>query len=1545
TAPPRIRRRSVILILPGEAIPFGRPYRTHLNGPRKLLTARKRVGPLPARRLAWSHVSPRSSDHHSPSSSSPLDSSPVHSSGLDAPNQAHSGSSTRDVSPRLGYPPRREPRHSEEFCCWCAAPLSTLYPLNTTESSSGNSSERPMHSSSHSAGPSRKRCRSPVDYVPSSTLVMGSLAPTRTDLLPPRKRLNMELGIGDGDDVRDHVEIDPRDVRDDTDEYEAGTCAGDTVEDSSDSSGIRDGIVRSFKDMSIDLDNVVRDFYHNMSEGTGLLLVNGRGDRPVARECTYQDFMKCQPLSFKETEGVVGLIRWSEKIETMFHISNCPKRYQVKYATCTLLDSALTWWNSHKRTIGTDAAYAFIWRETVEVMMMCTAQENEIQKMEQTEFVRIVGVVRKTMTCFLTLKGSQRVLYHDGIVIAAEPTRLQDAVRIANNLMDQKLKGYVVRNAENKRILNNNYRNNCGQQPPYKRQNTRGQNVARAYMAGNNEKNGYEGTLPFCNKCKLHHEGQCTAKCRNCKRIRHPARDCRSVVTIPTQGTPGPNQGVITYFECGAQGHYQKDYPKVKNQNRGNKERVPDARGKAYVLGGGDANPSSNTVMGTFLHNDHHAYMLFDSGADRSFISNTFSALLDIIPSALDVSYAVELADERTSETNTVLRGCTLGLLGHLFNIDLMPIDLGSFDVIIDMDWLVKNHAVIVCDEKIVCIPYGNKILIVQEDKSDKEKKLTLIIISCVKAQKYMEKGCQLFLVQVTMKENKDEKSMRSDCRRADLLAPSEMEELSTQLQELSDKGFIRPSSSPWGAPVLFVKKKDGSFRMCIDYRELNKLTVKNRYPLPRIDDLFDQLQGSSVYSKIDLRSGYHQLRVRDEDIPKTAFRTRYGHYEFQVMPFGLTNAPAVFMDLMNRVCRPYLDKFVIVFIDDILIYSKTKEEHDVHLRLILELLKKEELYAKFSKCDFWLSKVQFLGHVIDSEGIHVDPAKIESIKDWESPKTPTEIRQFLGLAGYYRRFIEGFSKISKPMTKLTQKSVKFNWGEKEETAFQTLKQKFGYAPILALPDYSLSRQLKIHEKNYTTHDLELGAVVFALKMWRHYLYGTKCVVYTDHKSLQHILDQKELNMRQRRWLELLSDYDCELRYHPGKANVVADALSRKNRPKPLRVRALVMTIGLNLPARILNAQVEARKEENFGTEDLHGMIKNLEPRADGTLCLRNRSWIPLFGDLRALIMHDPHKKSIRSSLHGSYKMYQVFEEALLRPNMKSEIADIVRKCMTAQSGQDMIWVIVDRLTKSAHFLPAKENDSMEKLTRQYLKEVVSRHGVPVSIISDRDGSYHTSIKAAPFEALYGRKCRSPVCWAEVGDAQLTGPEIVRETTEKIIQIKHRLQALRDRQKCYADKRRKPLEFQVGDKVMLKVSPWKGVIRFGKQGKLNPRYIGPFKILAKVGTVAYRLELPEKLSRVHSTFHVSNLKKCLSDEPLAIPLDEIHIDEKLHFIEEPVEIMDREVKRLKQSRIPIVKVRWNSKRGPEYTWEREDQMQKKYPHLFTNPASAPRATP
>nr|GEV41056.1 putative reverse transcriptase domain-containing protein [Tanacetum cinerariifolium] len=728
-------------------------------------------------------------------------------------------------------------------------------------------------------------------------------------------------------------------------------------------------------------------------------------------------------------------------------------------------------------------------------------------------------------------------------------------------------------------------------------------------------------------------------------------------------------------------------------------------------------------------------------------------------------------------------------------------------------------------------------------------------------------------------------------------LAPSEMKELSDQLFELFDKGFIRPRSSPWGALVLLVKKKDETFRMCIDYRELNKLTVKNRYPLPRIDDLFVQLQGSSVYSKINLRLSYYQLRVREEYISKTTFKTRYVHYEFQVMPFGLTNAP------MNQ------------------------EEHEEHLKLILELLKKEELYAKFSKCEFWIPKVQFFGHMIDSQG----------------------------LAGYYRIFIEGFSKIAKSMTKLTHKEVKFDWGNKEEAAFQLIKQKLCSAPILALPEGNkdfvvyydasdkglgivlmqrekviayASRQLKIYEENYTTHDLELGSVVFALKIWRRYLYGTKCIVFTDHKILQHILDQKELNMRQRCWLELLSDYDYELRYHLGKANVVVDALSRKERDKPLRVRALVMAIGLELPKQILNAQTEAQKPENIKNEDVGGMlVKNskdpekvrtekLEPRADGTLCLNGRSWLPCYGDLRTVMMHESHKLKYSIRL-GSDKIYQDMKKLYLLPNMKADIATYVSECLTCAK------------VKAKHQRPS--GLSLQKALD--FGKVWVNHFPLVEF--SYNNSYHASIKAAPFETLFGLKCSSPVCWAEVGEVQFLGPEIVQETTKKVIQIKKRIQAAKDRQKSYADLKCKPMEFQVGDSVMLKVSLWKGVVRFGKRGKINPRYVGLFKVLEKVGSVAYKLKLPEELSKVHNTFHVSNLKKCYADKPLAVPLDGLHFDDKLHCVEEPIKIMDRKVKRLKRSRIPIVKVRWNSKRGPEFTWEREDQFRKKYPHLFT----------
>ncbi|GJS86844.1 reverse transcriptase domain-containing protein [Tanacetum coccineum] len=1029
------------------------------------------------------------------------------------------------------------------------------------------------------------------------------------------------------------------------------------------------------------------------------------------------------------------------------------------------------------------------------------------------------------------------------------------------------------------------------------------------------------------------------------------------------------------------------------------------------VLSGTDDDP--NVV--TYSLNNLYATVLFDSGVDFSFISTKFAPLLNEKPSIANPGYVIEVAKGKKEEVDRIFHGCRLELGDSIFPIDLIPLGQGSFDVIVGMDWLSNQKAMIMCHEKIVRIPVEEgKVLCVQGEcnvgktktlMSTKANEPTLSDIPIVRDFE------DVFPDDLSGLPPQRQVEFRIDlipgatpvAKSPYRLAPSEMQELSEQLQELQDKGFIRPSHSPWGAPVLFVKKKDGSFRMCIDYHEPNKLTIKNHYPLPRIDNLFNQLQGARYFSKIDLRSGYHQLRVQDDDILKTAFRTRYGHFEFTFMPFGLTNAPAVFMDLMN-----------------------TKEDHENHLRLMLDLLRKEKLYAKFSKCEFWLQEVHFLGHVVNHDSIHVDPNKIEAVKSWKAPTTPSKVRSFLGLAGYYRRFIENFSKIAKPLTSLTQKNQKYEWGEKYEKAFQTLKDNLCNAPILSLPDGVEDFVVYCDASNQG-----LGCVL---------MQRDKSVIYTDHKSLQHIFDQKELNIRQRRWLELFSDYENEIKYYPGKANVVANALSRKERVKPRRVRVMVVIIQSRVKGLILAAQGEAFKDENVIAEGLNGTDQQMEKREDGSLHNMDHIWVQLVGGVRTKIMDEAHK--MKYSVHPrADKMYYDLWDMYWWLGMKKEIAIYVSKCLTcakvkaehqrpssllqqpeipewkwekiamdfitklprSSSGHDAIWVIVDRLTKSAHFLAIREDYSMEKLARLYIDEIVARHGVPTSIISDRDGrftsrfwqtmqkalgtrldmstayhpqtdgqsertiqtledmlracvidfggswnihlplaefsynnSYHSSIRCAPFEALYGRKCRSPVLWAEIGDSGLIGPELVQETTDKVVVIRDRLKAARDRQKSYADNRRKPLEFQVGDHVMLKVSPWKGVVRFGKKGKLAPRFVGPFEILERIGPVAYRLRLPEELSSVHDTFHVSNLKKCLADANLHVPLDEIKVDKTLRFVEEPLEIMDREVKTLKRSKIPIVKVRWNSKRGPEFTWEREDHMKAKYPQLFEN---------
>ncbi|KAJ3684443.1 hypothetical protein LUZ61_013607 [Rhynchospora tenuis] len=928
-------------------------------------------------------------------------------------------------------------------------------------------------------------------------------------------------------------------------------------------------------------------------------------------------FGRLGPPKFDGTGGYQAAEEWLESINHKFQLCRAPEANKVELATQCLENSARFWWKTARRSFtGEQLRIPWEWFEQVFTRRYLSAAQKEKLRQQFLTLTQEGMTVGQYNDQFVELSryapdvtGSE-YLYRRQYLNGLDPNIASSLDAVGEievqELMDraEKMEGHG------------------------KRKSTWGQGQAR------NVKPKFVKPVPYNKPVAVVKGPQSSAPvqvktggstqrawCRTCNSP-HPESQCRIARN--------------TCYNCGGTGHWKNECPKLQQgMARGSPAFTAAGRGRGNPAwqggrGGGrvavhavevveevdeaeqETDPSSTAptelMTGNLFISGQRAYVLFDTGCSHSVAARDFVESCGWPTKSQERAINVQTPLGHFRDVLQCCKGLKVLVNGRELEADMLVLDIAGYDVLLGFDWLTRHKAMIDCSKRLVCFQAGSPSPCVYRCKAVGDP---TIIISAVEACNLVQAGCDAYLAAVIgeavgEKPNIDTIPMVNEFKDVfpeeiagvppdrevefgiELLpgttpiskapyrmAPAEMKELKAQLEELLAKGFVRPSTSPWGSPVLFVRKKDGSLRLCIDYRELNKVTVKNRYPLPRIDDLFDQLQGSSVYSKIDLRTRYHQLKIRPSDVEKTAFRTRYGHYEFLVMPFGLTNAPAAFMDLMNRVFREYLDAFVVVFIDDILIYSRSVEEHAKHLRTVLNRLRDRKLYGKFSKCEFWLEKVAFLGHVISGEGVAVDPSKVQAVTEWSQPKSVREVRSFLGLAGYYRRFVAGFSQIAKPLTELLHKDVKFVWDERQEKSFQELKDRLVTAPVLAMPvsgqDYIVytdasklglgcvlmqdkhviaygSRQLRPHEQNYPTHDLELAAVIFALKTWRHYLYGVKCKIYTDHQSLKYIFTQKELNLRQRRWLELMKDYDLEILYHAGKANLVADALSRKSR-------------------------------------------------------------------------------------------------------------------------------------------------------------------------------------------------------------------------------------------------------------------------------------------------------------------------------------------------------------------------------------------------------------
>nr|CAH66013.1 OSIGBa0093M15.3 [Oryza sativa] len=1107
---------------------------------------------------------------------------------------------------------------------------------------------------------------------------------------------------------------------------------------------------------------------------------NQNQNPPPPPQNKLADFLRVRPPTFSSTTNPVEAGDWLHAVEKKLDLIQCTEQEKVSFASHQLHGPAAEWWDHFRQ--GRVEGEPITWQEFTAAFKK-THIPSGVVALKKREF-RALNQGSRSVTEYL--HDFNRLARYASEDVRTDEERQEKFLEGLNDELSYALMSTDFRDFQ--QLVDKAIR----QEDKYNRMEQKKRRAAQfKAQQGSNQR----PRLVIGPQAPSYPQGGSSSVVRPQRQFYNNntgnrGNDNRNMVAHPAV-TSAQNQPVrkelgskpVICFNCGDPGHYADKCPKprrVKNAPAPNNSNAPAPKARVNHVAAAEAQNAPDVVLGTFPVNSIPATVLFDSGATHSFLSKSFASNHGMEVVSLGRPLLVNTPGNQVFSTQ-YCPSATIEIEEVLFPSSLILLESKDLDVILGIDWLSRHRGVIDCANRKVTLTNSNGETVSFFASSPKSHGGVLNQVALQEipiVQDYPD----VFPEDLSGMPPKRDIEFRIDLvpgtnpihKRPYRMAANELAEVKKQVDDLLQKGYIRPSTLPWGAPVIFVEKKDHTQRMCVDYRALNEVTIKNKYPLPRIDDLFDQLEGATVFSKIDLRSGYHQLRIREEDIPKTAFTTRYGLFECTVMSFGLTNAPAFFMNLMNKVFMEYLDKFVVVFIDDILIYSKTKEEHEEHLRLALEKLREHQLYAKFSKCEFWLSEVKFLGHVISSGGVAVDPSNVESILSWKQPKTVSEIRSFLGLVGYYRRFIENFSKIARPMTRLLQKEVKYKWTEDCEQSFQELKKRLVTAPVLILPDSRkgfqvycdasrhglgcvlmqegkvvayASRQLRPHENNYPTHDLELAAVVHALKIWRHYLFGNRTEIYTDHKSLKYIFTQPDLNMRQRRWLELIKDYDMKIHYHPGKANVVADALSRKSYCN--------MSEGRRLPWELC----QEFEKLNLGIVS-KGFVAALEAKPT------------LFDQVREAQVNDSDIQEIKKNMRRGKAIGYVEDE------------------------QGTVWL--------GERICVPENKE--------LKNIIMKE------------AHETLYSIHPGSTKMYQDLKQQFWWAN----------ILREAEEKVKIIQERLRVAQSRQKSYADNRRRDLAFEEGDYVYLRVTPLRGVHRFQTKGKLAPRFVGPFKIGSKL---------------------------------------------------------------------------------------------------------------